>query len=81
METPEKYSVGQHPNSISNLTYHGGRPATYGEVKKRRELTVTQEGWDGMQEVVKEAGCSSVSELIEKLGRRQLRVVDEGDSR
>ena len=80
METPEKYSVGQHPNSIANLTYNGGRPATYGEVKKRRELTVTQEGWEGMQEVVKEAGCSSVSDLIEKLGRRQWRVVDEGDS-
>jgi len=79
METPEKYPVGQHPNSIANLTYHGGRPAAYGETKKRHELTVTQEGWDGMKEVVKEAGCSSVSDLVEKLGRGQLRVVDGGD--
>ncbi len=68
----ERYSPGQHPNSQANLTYHGGRPPAYGENKRKRYLSVTDEGWDGVQAAVRAAGCSSVSEFLEKLGRGEV---------
>ncbi len=59
-----------HPNSLANLT---GRPQAYlDEKKKRRNLTVTDTGWEGAQPIVRKAGCASVSEFIEKLGRGQI---------
>ncbi len=59
-----------HPNSLANLT---GRPRAYiNEQKKRRSLSITDTGWEGAQPIVRQAGCSSVSEFIEKLGRGQI---------
>lgn len=70
----EKYAPGEHPNSKANLIYHEGRPKAFGAKKLKRNLTVTEEGWEGLQPIIKEAGCSSVSEFLEKLGRGQLKV-------
>ena len=59
-----------HPNSLANLS---GRPQAYlDEKKKRRNLTVTDTGWEGAQAMVRKAGCASVSEFLEKLGRGQI---------
>ncbi len=59
-----------HPNSLANLT---GRPRAYlNEKKKRRSLSITDTGWEGAQPIIRQAGCSSVSEFIEKLGRGQI---------
>ena len=62
------YQRGEHPNSLANLT-HSGRPKAYGAAKKQRYLSITEEGWNGAKDVAKETDCTSVSDLIEKLGR------------
>lgn len=62
------------PKSLANLV-HNGQPQTYDEPKRHRRLTVTNIGWDGIQAIAAEHGIS-VSELLEKLGRKQLAVVD-----
>ena len=67
-----EYKPGEHPNSQANLNYHGGRPKSYGEEKKSRYLTITESGWAGVQSAAREAGCTSVSDLLEKLGRGQV---------
>ena len=68
------YKQGEHPNSLANLI-HSGRPKTYGAEKKQRYLSVTEEGWDGVKDVVKKVDCTSVSDLLEKLGRGDLKVI------
>jgi hypothetical protein len=60
---------GKHPNSLENLTYNGGRPKQYDCIKRTRTVTVTDEGWLGFDKLAKQHGCSSKSELLEKLGR------------
>ena len=70
----KKYRQGQHPNSKANLTYHHGRPQTFGVQKKKRNLTVTEEGWEGLMPIIEELGCKSVSEFLEKVGRGQVKV-------
>ena len=65
----KKYPLGKHPNSLANLNYRGGRPITFGRRKKQRTLTVTEEGWQGLQPVIEGLGCKSVSDFLEKVGR------------
>lgn len=62
------YKPGEHPHSQANLNREG-RPKTYGTEKKQRYLSVTQEGWEGAQDAARASGFSSLSDLIEKLGR------------
>lgn len=64
-----EYRPGENPKSLENLST---REPIYGEKKKRRELTVTDEGWEGAKQVAKELGCSSLSDLIEQIGRRSI---------
>lgn len=69
-----EYPVGKNPRSLENLI-HEGRPSgenMYGEPKKKRTLTVTESGWQGVVKVAKAAGCSSVSEYLEQLGRGEI---------
>lgn len=56
-----------HPNSLANLK-HDGRPLKRGSTKKTRRLSVTNEGWEGCQQLSTEIGLS-VSEILESLGR------------
>lgn len=68
------YTSGKNPKSLENLIREG-RPSSedvYGEPKKRRSLTVTEAGWQGSIEVAKASGCSSVSEYLERLGRKEI---------
>lgn len=59
-----------HPNSLSNLK-HEGRPLKRGTYKKHRRLSVTDEGWQGCQQIAEDLGIS-VSEILESLGRGEL---------
>jgi hypothetical protein len=70
----KKYPQGHNPKSRANLTYHEGRPLTLAKRKKQHGITVTEEGWKGVKDVVKELGCSSVSEFLEKVGRDEVKV-------
>jgi hypothetical protein len=63
---------GKHPNSLANLT-HDGRPQNWGEGKKKRNLTVTETGWQGVQAIAKEMNLS-ISELLEKIGRGEFKI-------
>ena len=69
------YAPGHHPHSQANLTYHEGRPKAFGAQKKKRNLTVTEEGWEGLQPIILELGCESVSEFLEKVGRGQVKIL------
>ena len=59
-----------HPNSLANLK-HDGRPLKRGSAKKPRRLSVTNEGWEGCQQLSLEIGLS-ISEILESLGRGEL---------
>lgn len=76
IKSEKKYSKGKHPNSLSNLKPGSGRKpkAFASEDKKRRYLTVTETGWEGVQPIIREFGCSSVSEFLEKLGRGEIKL-------
>lgn len=65
----QKYTQGEHPNSLANLTYHKGRKRDFGERKKTRGVSLTDEGWNRMKLLAEEYGCSSVSEFLEKVAR------------
>ena len=79
METSVKHQHGKHPNSLANLTPgSGGRPKTYSEDKKNRQLTVTETGWDGVKEIAVMLNCNGVSDLLEKLGRGELKILRDG---
>ncbi len=68
-----KYPPGKNPNSLANLKLGGGRNKGYeSEDKKRRHLTVTDTGWEGAKLFIKQYGCKTVSEFLEKAGRGQL---------
>lgn len=69
-----EYPAGKNPKSLANLNREG-RPSgeeVYGEPKKKRTLTVTQGGWEGVVRAAKAAGCNSVSEYLERLGRGEI---------
>ncbi len=57
-----------HPNSLANLN-RKGRAKAFDSEKKKRFLTVTEEGWSGVLKAAETVGCSSVSDLLERLGR------------
>lgn len=68
----QPYKRGGNPKSLENLTYHAGRPRTYDEPKKKRYLSVTETGWQGVQELATQLGYSGVSELLEQIGRGEI---------
>ncbi|MBW4660979.1 MAG: hypothetical protein KME15_20070 [Drouetiella hepatica Uher 2000/2452] len=78
MSDPE-YPPGKHPASLQNLakTSRPGRSQSYGEAKKTREVSITETGWEGVKTLAHELNCKSVSELIERLGRRELHITEE----
>ncbi|WP_019505494.1 hypothetical protein [Pleurocapsa sp. PCC 7319] len=70
-----------HPNSLANLSRKGSK-SDRDELKKKRNIAVTNTAWDSLKELVMELGIKSVSELNEKLGRKELLIVkpDEKDT-
>jgi len=55
-----------NPRSLANLV--GGKKQYYEELKKRRNITVTETGWSGFGNLARRSSLSR-SELIESLGR------------
>ena len=64
------YKPGENPASLGNLQ---PRETLYDEPKKRREVMVTQDGWDGFKAKAKDLGLSA-SELVERIGRGAIAV-------
>ena len=67
------YPHGRNPKSLKNLK---PRSAHYDEPKRDRRLTVTESGWLGCKDVAASLGLSGVSEILEKLGRSELKISD-----
>ena len=65
---------GKYKGRKDNPPNPDGRPWVYEEPKKRRNLTVTQTGWDEVQEIAKTYNMS-VSELLERLARGEFELV------
>lgn len=70
-EESQEYGRGEHPRSRENLR---PRRETYGETKKIRKLTITETGWQGLKEIASELEVSSISDLLEKIGRKELSI-------
>jgi hypothetical protein len=66
-----------HPNSLANLkpNREGSKPR-YGEKKKRRNVLVTDPGWEEVKAIAKEKFGLSISELVEQIGRGKFEVVE-----
>jgi hypothetical protein len=61
------YKSGSNPNSLEN--HKPGSQPKYGERKRPLQLTVTPTAISGAQQVALELGCSTLSELVERIGR------------
>ena len=70
----KKYKPGLHPNSLANLTSKSGRKPDFGERKKTRGVTLTDEGWENLKLLASEYDCSSVSDLMERISRGLLEI-------
>lgn len=55
-----------------------GEPVYHDELKKGLNLTVTPTGASGLDEIVKELGLHSKSELVDQIGRRLIQVSTGG---
>lgn len=64
---------GQNPKSLENLSKspRTGRTKRYGD-RRSHEVLVSEEGWEGAQQAAKDADCSGISELLEKIGRGEI---------
>ncbi|ACK74006.1 conserved hypothetical protein (plasmid) [Gloeothece citriformis PCC 7424] len=66
-----------HEKSLANLEL-GGRKPDYEEAKKRRNISLTDKGWDNLLVIAHKYHCRSVSELMEKIGRQEIKI-EESD--
>lgn len=71
---------GFNPKSLENLNFRRGvkppgRKPDYDQPKVQRGLAVTEEGWNGVKAIAQHFGLS-VSEFIDRLGRKELVVCD-----
>ncbi len=67
----KKVKPGKHPNSLKNLKL-GGNKLRYEQPKKRRCISLTDEGWDKCRQLIKQNFDLSVSEFMEQLGRGEI---------
>ena len=69
-----------HQNSLANLKPNrSGSKPKYGEPKKKRTITVTDEGWDRVRQLMKGEYGMSLSEAIEQLARGEYMLVKVSD--
>lgn len=55
-----------------------GEPVYHDELKKGLNLTVTPKGASGLNEIVKELGLHSKSDLVDQIGRRMIQLSTGG---
>lgn len=51
-----------------------GVPADRDEIKERRGIVVTPTAWAGVEEIAKDLGYKSKSDLIEAIGRKEIKL-------
>lgn len=73
MKEQTQYTQGKHPNSLANLKKTEGRTPDYDSRKKRRNITVTDEGWSGFEKLAKKYGVSK-SDIVERIGRGEIKL-------
>lgn len=75
---PKKPGAKVKPNSLANLQLGRrpghGRTLVYNQPKKKHGITITDEGWQGLETLAQQAN-TSISELLEQIGRGYLSVV------
>ena len=65
-----------HPNSLANLRPNrSGTKPKYEELKKNRVVTVTDKGWAGARAIALEQYDSSISQIVELIGRGEYKLV------
>lgn len=70
------YSVSIHRKSTTMAKHSfGGRTPIWEENKVRRNLTITDAGYNGLELIAKELGLPSRSEAIEYLARQELKKI------
>ena len=66
-----------HQNSLANLKPNrSGSKPKYGELKKKRQISVTDPGWKEAKAVVKQQYGLSISEAIELIGRGKYALIE-----
>ena len=65
---------GKYKGRKENPPNPDGRPLTYEGPKKRRNLSVTQAGWEKVQAIAEQYDLS-VSEMLERLARGEFELV------
>lgn len=55
-----------------------GEPVYHDELKKGLNLTITPTGASGLNDIVKELGLHSKSDLVDQIGRRMIQVSTDG---
>ena len=67
------------PNSLANLELGRrkghGRGLDYEQRKKTHGVTITDQGWKGLESLANQAGVS-ISEFLERLGRGVITVIE-----
>jgi hypothetical protein len=53
----------------------GSEKTLFGETKNIHQVTITPTGWDGLKQLAAAAGCRSISDLLERLGRGESEVL------
>jgi hypothetical protein len=67
--------MGQRHTGGGQAARADGRSTVYGQKKRNRNISITPQGWVGLQAVARLNNCSSVSELIEKVGREEIQTI------
>lgn len=65
-----EYRRGQNPNSLANLHQKKGD-------RHNHTILVSDEAWDGAKALAEELGLDGVADLVEKLGKKELKVEKE----
>ncbi len=65
-----------NPKSLKNL--HPRIP-DYEQAKKERRISLTQYGWDNLQELSLELGYRSRSALVEAIARGELQILPKNE--
>lgn len=71
----KKIKPGKHPNSLQNLKL-GGNKLRYEQPKKRRSISLTDDGWEMCRQLSKQNFGLSVSEFMEQLARGEIDLDD-----